>query len=69
MTANIVTGTTPVGLRYAATTEYRVVAYAMGGYARFRWTPTMWCLFPTDEQMPLETERALCAALGIECAR
>jgi hypothetical protein len=62
----ITTGTTGLGLRWAAVGSFRVMAYAMGGYGCQRYVPEVgWCLFAGGESMPEAVERALCERLGI----
>jgi hypothetical protein len=59
------------GLRCAVHGDYRVVAYAAGGYCR-QWRDPAgggWFLFRAEaEGMPEDVERALCLALGIAYA-
>jgi hypothetical protein len=56
------------GLRYAVHGDYRVVAYADGGYC-CQWRDPAggcWFLFRAEaEGMPEDVEQALCCALGI----
>jgi hypothetical protein len=53
-----------MGLRWAREGEWRVVAYAEGGYAVNRWVEGPdWVI---DHDIPSEVERPLCEALGIE---
>ena len=60
------TGMLPIGLRWAGTSAYRVVAYAQGGHSCQRYVRGVgWCLFPKGEHMPRELYLALCAALNI----
>jgi hypothetical protein len=61
-------GTQPSGLRFATAGDYRVVAYAAGGYCRQWRAPAGggWFLFRAEaEGLPEDVERALCFALGI----
>ena len=54
------------GLRWAERDGYRILAYAEGGYCCLRYVDGIgWCLFPLDEDMPEDVERALCCALGV----
>lgn len=58
-------GTNNAGLRFARMGEWLVVAYAMGGYSVQREVPGIGRILADD--FPLDVERALCAALGINC--
>jgi hypothetical protein len=61
----IETGTSAIGLDWARSGDWRILAYAGGGYARMRRLGVGWCLLHEGEEMPEEVERALCATLGI----
>jgi hypothetical protein len=65
--SDVETGTLPNGLRFAESRDgWRIVAYAMGGYAINRWLdypkPGFWCI---DHAIPTDVEVRLCEALGI----
>lgn len=64
----IKTGVTGMGLRWAATGQYRVMTYVGGGYScQNRVLGDNWKLFRKGETMPEDIEQALCAELGIPC--
>jgi hypothetical protein len=65
----ITTGKTEgMGLRWARSGIYRVVAHRDGCYTAMVLRPFGgWGLFEAGEAMLPEIERALCAALGIRC--
>jgi hypothetical protein len=62
------TGVQPsTGLRWAKHGQYRVVAYAEGGYCCQRHVQGPgWCLLAPGQEMPADVERALCLALCLE---
>lgn len=68
--AEITTGVNAAGLRWARLGEWRVVAYALGGFCLQRHVDGLgWILTRpgTSDTAPPEVRRALCAALGLTC--
>ena len=63
----IIRKTTTYGLVYVESEQYRVVAYAGGGYGRMiRQGPALpWRLLRPGEEIPTEIEIALCDKAGL----
>lgn len=63
----IETGKNGMGCRWARSGEWRVVAYAEGGYCPQRRVEGIgWCLLAVDGEMPPDVEAALVDALGLD---
>ncbi len=66
-TLDIIRGTGTHGLRWAKSGEWRIAAYAEGGWVEERFVEGPgWCLLHQCDTMPEDVGRALCTALGLE---
>jgi hypothetical protein len=68
--AEIETGTTGMGLRWAREGKWRVTAYHDGGYAVWQYSSTAscWIIGTARQDIPADVLARLCKALGIRPA-